>query len=85
MISNPADREKLFKGLQEISNSMTRVEAEKDFQKDAVARIANEVDIDKKMIRKLANVYHKQNKTQMQQEQEELFELYDAITKTTGT
>ena len=80
MLSNPADREKLLNAIKEISNSMTRVDAEKDFQKDAIDKIADELDLEKKHVRKLAGIYHRQNFTTVQQEQEELQELYEAMT-----
>jgi len=80
MLSNPKDRAKLLDGIKEMSNSMTRVDAEKDFQKDVIARLADELDLEKKHIRKLARIYHKQNFNTVQQEQEELVELYELIT-----
>lgn len=79
MLSNPKDREKLLNAIKEISNSMTRCDAEKDFQKDAIDKVADEVSIDKKHVRKLASMYHKQNYTTVQQEYDELQELYEAI------
>ena len=80
MLSNPKDRERLLNAIKEIDNSMTRVSAERDFQKDAINTIADELDLEKKYVRKLASIYHKQNLSQVQQETEEVFELYDLIT-----
>ena len=79
MLSNPADREKLLAAIKEMSNSMTRVDAEKDFQKDAIDKISDELDLEKKHVRKLAAIYHRQNFTAVQQEQEDLQELYEAM------
>ncbi len=81
MLSNPADREKLLNFIKEMSNSMTRVDAEKDFQKDVIDRAHDELKLDKKHVRKLASIYHRQNFTLVQQEQEELVELYELITQ----
>ena len=80
MLSNPEDRKKLLNAIKEIDNSMTRVAAERDFQKDAINNVAGELDLEKKYVRKLAAIYHKQNLSQVQQETEEVFELYDLIT-----
>ena len=80
MLSNPADREKLLASIKEMSNSMTRVDAEKDFQKDIIDKVNDELGLEKKYVRKLASIYHRQNFTTVQQEQEELQELYEAIT-----
>jgi hypothetical protein len=79
MLSNPEDRKRLLGAIKEIDNSMTRVAAERDFQKDAVNTVADELDLEKKYVRKLASIYHKQNLSQVQQETEEVFELYDLI------
>lgn len=80
MLSSPADREKLLSAIKEMSNSMTRVDAEKDFQKDVIDKVNDELGLEKKYVRKLAGIYHRQNFTTVQQEQEELQELYEAIT-----
>lgn len=80
MLSNPEDRKKLLGAIKEIDNSMTRVAAERDFQKDAINQIADELELEKKYVRKLAAIYHKQNLSQVQQETEEVFELYELIT-----
>ena len=82
MLSNPKDRERLLNAIKEIDNSLTRVSAERDFQKDAITSVAEELDLEKKYVRKLASIYHKQNLSQIQQESEEVFELYELITGT---
>tara|TARA_B110000503_G_scaffold131889_1_gene207149 strand:+ start:21874 stop:22134 length:261 start_codon:yes stop_codon:yes gene_type:complete len=80
MLSNPEDRKKLLNFIKELSDSMTRNSAEKDFQKDVIDRAHDDLNIDKKHIRKLAALYHRQNFTTVQQEQEEVMELYELIT-----
>lgn len=84
MLSNPQDRKKLLNAIKEIDNSMTRVSAEKDFQKDAINTIADELELEKKYVRKLASIYHKQNFSQFQQDQEEIETLYELITESNG-
>jgi len=87
MLSTPQDKEKLLNSIKEMSNSMTRVDAEKDFQKDVIDKVNDELGLEKKYIRKLASIYHKQNFTVVQSEMEEVQELYEAITaqpKATG-
>lgn len=81
MLSSQADKDKVLGAMKEISNSMTRVDAEKDFQKEAAERVADEVGINKKYINALAKFYHKQNFAQVQQEKEELEDLYESIVK----
>lgn len=84
MLTNTKDLETLKKGIKEMSNSLTRVEAEKDFQKDVIDRINDETGLEKKYVRKLAAIYHKQNYTTVQQENDELESLYEAISKVNG-
>ena len=79
MLSNPEDRKKLYNCVVEISNSMTRMDGERDFQKEAIDAIAEELDIEKKYVRKVANIYHKQNMNTVKMENEEVEELYEII------
>lgn len=79
MITNPKDKERLSNAITEISNSMTRIDAERDFQKDAVDKVADETGVDKKYIKKLASMYHKQTFAQVQTEYEEIEGLYEEL------
>lgn len=78
-ISNPADRKKIRDALQEISNSMTRIDAEKDFIKDAVADIADNFKLSKKTVNKLARVYHKQSFNVEVEQYQEFENLYEEV------
>lgn len=80
MLSNPADRKKLLDCVKELSDSMLRAEAEKDLQKEAIANMAEELNIPKKYIAKVAAIYHKQNFSQIQSERDDIDALYEAIT-----
>ena len=80
MLSNPADRKKLLDCVKELSDSMLRAEAEKSLQKEAISDIAEELDIPKKYIAKVAAIYHKQNYSQVQTELDDINTLYEAIT-----
>ena len=79
MISNEVDRKKFNDALQEISNSMTRVAAEKDLIKDIVVDLSEQFQLPKKTINKLAKVYHKQSFSQEEQEFDELQTLYEEV------
>lgn len=79
MISNPADRKKIKDALIEISDSMTRVEAERDLIKDIVKSISDDFDLPKKYVSKMARLYHKQNFHNQQQENDELATLYETV------
>lgn len=75
------DKNKVLGVLKEISNAMTRIEAERDYIKEAVKAAADEHQLDKKILRKMASVYHKQNFEEVQGENEEFSELYETIVK----
>ena len=77
--SDPAERKKVMDALMEISASMTRMEAERDLIKSILERMEDEFEIPKKPGRKLAKIYHKQNFSEVKEEQEELETLYETI------
>lgn len=83
-ISSPEDRKKVFAAIREISNSMTRIEAERDLMKDIVKDVSDNFQISRKIVNKMAKVYHKQNLSQAVAEHEEFVEMYEEVTKPVG-
>jgi archaellum component FlaC len=79
--SSPEDRKKILGAIQEISNSLTRVEAERDLIKDILQDIEDKFELPKKYTRKVAKIYHKQNFKEVQEEQSELETIYETVTK----
>jgi uncharacterized FlgJ-related protein len=77
--SSEEDRKKIRGAMEEISNSYTRVEAERDFVKDAINALADEVDIPKNILRKMAKIYHKQNINDVVSEVEDIEALMESI------
>jgi hypothetical protein len=71
----------LQKAVQEISNSMTRMEAERDLIREIVKDQSQNLQIPKKIVSKIAKTYHKQNLTQEIADHEEFVELYESVTK----
>jgi len=80
--SSPEDRKKILASVQEISNSLTRIEAERDLIKEILADVQDKFALPKKYTRKVAKIYHKQNFSEVQQEQEELEAIYETVTTT---
>lgn len=80
MISSPTDREKILRMVKEISDSMTRIESERDLIKETINDMSDQFQLNKKYIRKMAKVYHKQNFQQEKQETEEFETLYEQVT-----
>lgn len=79
MISNPEDKKKFYNAVVEASNSLTRIEAERDLINEIVKSLSEDFNINKKIIRKIVKAYHKQNMTEEQQDHEEFVELYEEV------
>jgi len=78
---SPADKAKVLGMLQEISNSLTRVEAERDLIKEILDRLQDECEIPKKLGRKLAKVYHKRNFEEEVAQQNDFVDMYEQVAK----
>lgn len=64
---------------QECSNSMTRIEGERDYIKEAIDSVAEEHEFDKTLLRKLVSAYHKQNIKEFKDDADFLQETYDEV------
>ena len=78
--SDPKSKQTLLNALKEMSDSMTRVEGEKNLQKEIIEDVSDSVEVPKKYIRKMANIYHKQNLTEVRTEMDDVEALYEAVT-----
>jgi len=78
--SDPAARKAIKKCMDELSASMSRIDGERDFIKEAIANICEEYEMSKKTFRKLAKVYHKQNFYKEVAEHEEFETMYEQLT-----
>ena len=74
-----ADKEKVAAAVREMSDSMLRIDAEKELMKDIVDVTAEKYEIDKKQFRKIANIFHKRNLEEARTETNEVFELYEEL------
>ena len=77
----PADKAKILGMLQERSNSLTRVEAERDLIKEILDRLQDECEIPKKLGRKLAKVYHKRSFEEEVAQQNDFVDMYEQVAK----
>lgn len=78
-VTNPSDKKKIKDALFEISNCMTRIDAEKELIKDIIDDLSDNFELPKKTVRKIAKAYHKQNFNQAVADNEEFQELYESI------
>lgn len=76
----PEQKNDLQKAIREISDSMTRTEAERDLIKEIVKDQSDNLQIPKKVISKIAKTYHKQNLAQEVADHEDFVALYEKIT-----
>jgi len=76
-----ADRVKLKKVLDDVSNMMTMVEAERSAINESINEASKNFNIDKKVLRKIAKTYHKQNFNDEVATNETLVEVYEQLTK----
>lgn len=82
--SDPAARKAIKKCMEEISGSMTRIEGERDFIKEAITDICEEYQLSKKTFRRLVRTYHKQNFSNEVAEHEEFELMYEQLTNETS-
>jgi septation ring formation regulator EzrA len=77
--SSPEDRKKIRDHLSEISNSMTRIEAERDHINTILADLQDEYELPKKHMRKVSRVFHKQNINEVKEEFTDVEDIYNAV------
>lgn len=77
--SDPASREKIKKMVIEISNEMAVIEGHRGVIKDTIDVVAEEFELPKKFVRKMAVAYHRQNFGKQKAEFEDFEELYGAV------
>jgi hypothetical protein len=81
ILSNPEDRQKLLKVIKDCSDSMTRAKSEKDFVREAVAEISEELEVPKRLVNRMVKVYHKQNFDEEVAVQDQFETLYQTVVK----
>lgn len=67
------------KSIQEMIDSMTRTAAERDLQKNIVARIKDETTVTPKVFRRMARVAFSANFMEEKQNNEEFENLYEEV------
>lgn len=70
------DKEKLKNSVSELNDSMTRVSAEKDLQKEIVDDLHEKLGLEKKLIRRLAKTYFKANFNEEMEETKNFEDFY---------
>lgn len=78
--SSLEDRKKIRGALEEISNSLTRIESERSLIKEILQDVEDKFELPKKYTRKVAKIFHKQNFAEVKTEQEDLETIYETVT-----
>jgi hypothetical protein len=81
--SDSTSRKNIMSCLAELSGSMTRIEGERDFIKEAINDICEKYELNKRTFRKLAKTYHKQNFSKEVMEHKEYEDMYQQLTNET--
>lgn len=74
-----SDKEYLKGVVKELDDSLTRVAAERDLQKEAIEKAAEKLGLDKKLIRKLGKTHHKANFNSESEENRTFEEFYTIV------
>lgn len=80
---SPEDKKKIKNAIVGLNDSMTRASAERDYQKETINNISQEVGLDKKIIRRMAKTFYKSNFSEEQDDNKNFEELYTVIVKDT--
>lgn len=77
--SSPEDRKKLKNMIVEMTNSMSRIDAEREHKKEIATDIKQTFGLQTKMINKLATTMYKRNYANLQSENEDFEMLYETL------
>lgn len=75
------EKERLLKAVKEMSNSLARMEGEREYVSEATKKISDDVKLSKKIVSQLVKVYHKQNFEEVVAIHDEFEDLYKSIVK----
>jgi len=78
---SPEDKKKLRGAINELNDSMTRVAAERDLQKETITKIFEDLGVDKKIVRRMAKAYYKANFNEEIEENKNFEEMYGVVMK----
>lgn len=69
----------LKNGIREMSDLMTIMDSQRESMKEVISRLFEEVNIPKKIIRKMAKTYHKGNYSEVVMEDSEFQTIYEGV------
>jgi cyanate lyase len=78
-----ADKERLRSVIVTLNDSMTRADAERDMQKEQIVAIADALNLDKKLVRRMAKTYYRANYNDEVENNDTFEKFYSAVLVTT--
>lgn len=82
MIS-PDVRKKVQDAMKEIDIAYNEVDSQKEHIKDIINKLVDEhEELDKKVLRKLARIYHKQNLSSVKMDNDMVVDMYEQVFNT---
>jgi len=78
-IVDPGLKVKLKNAMAEASSAMSRIEGEREIIKDIINEISDTQGIDKKVLRRIFKVYHKQNFQDEKDLADEVENIYESV------
>lgn len=73
------DKTKVKNAMASLNDSMTRAAAEKDFIKEVVSNLSQDVGLDPKLIKKMAKTFFKASFVAESEEHQAFEEIYQAV------
>jgi cyanate lyase len=80
-LSNPAERKQLQDMLKEASGAMTRIASEKEFIKESIKKVCDDLDLPKRLVNRLVKVFHKQSFDEEVANHEQFEKIYEIIAR----
>jgi hypothetical protein len=74
-----SDIEDVKKVMNDVLDSMIRVDAEKEFMKETIDALAEKHMIDKKILKKVSTIMYKANMAEVQAANNDVEELYENL------
>ena len=76
-----SDKQDVKKVMHDVIDSMIRIEGEREFIKETVNVLSEKHDINKAVLKKVANIMHKANMAEVQATNNDIEDLFEDLSK----
>ena len=74
------EKKDVLRVIKDCSDSLTRIEGEREFIKESIITLNDKFGLDKSHLRKVINIYYKQNLAEVQAQNTDVEDLYETLT-----